>query len=218
MKIPEEYKELPDLLFSPPDRLELQDEFGDVSPELLDRCLELLQNGVATRGAHYWMMRKGGSSDKFAAMIALQEGPGLSTDDTFFQGQKPLYDQFGSQKHLDRYIKAAKRHGFTPSPNATYFSSLARFPGDPEAFVTRAQGRSYIRKLCEKRGWACEGAVNVEHREPESDPLDKKNCKALGEDIISRRASQMAMENPKYKSMNRNELREAIISKHGPSK
>lgn len=212
-----DWKRVPDLILNPPDAVELRDEWGEVDVQLLERCLEYIRPHV-TRGAHYWLMRIKGSNDKFAAMIALQSGPALSTDDTFFQGQKPLYDQFGSQKHLDRYLLAARKRGFKPSPQATYFPNLARFPGDPEAFVTRAQGRSYIRKLCEQRGWACDGAVNVNHREPESDPLAPENCKPLGDDIIHNRARQMVEKDPSLKHMNRRELREKILHKHGPSK
>lgn len=217
MRVPDQFRDFPDLILSPPDGDELVSKWEDVDRQLLGRCLEYIAQGV-TRGAQYWMMRERGSNDKFAAMVALQAGPVLSTDDTFFQGQKPLYEQFGSQKHLDRYIKAAKKRGFTPSPNSTYFSSLARFPGDPEAFVTRAQGRSYIRKLCEQRGWACEGAVKVDHREPESDPLAYENCKPLGEDLIRNREEQMIQKNPELKRADRRELREQILAKHGPSK
>jgi len=151
-------------------------------------------------------------------MIASQKGPGVETDATFFEGHSMLYDQFGSQKHLNRFLKNAKAHGHTPSPQSKYFPELARFQGDPEAFVTRSQGRSYIKKLCEKRGWAIEGAVNVEHREPESDPMDNKNCKPLGEDIIRDRAIQMSQSDPSVKKMDKRKLRQQIIEKHGPSK
>lgn len=217
MNIPAEFKKCPDLIVSPPSPEEIQEQWGDVDSSVLQRCYELVKQDI-TRGAQYWMMRQSGSNDRFAAMISLQSGPGLSTDDTFFHGQKPLYDQFGSQKHLDRYLQAAKKRGFTPSTNATYFPNLARFQGDPEAFVTRAQGRSYIRKLCERRGWACEGDINVNHREPESDPLASENCKPLGEDIIRDRAAEMVKKDPGLKRLNRTELREKIISNHGPRK
>lgn len=215
--VPEEFAKYPDLILSPPNDVELRDRWGAVDGVLLDKCLEFVSPNV-TRGAQYWMMRETGSSDKFAAMIALQSGPALSTDDTFFQGQKPLYDQFGSQRHLDRYLKVSKKYGFTPNPNSTYFSALARFPGDPEAYVSRAQGRSYIRKLCEKRGWACEGAVSVNHREPDNDPLAPEKCKPLGEDIIRRRVTEEIKRNPDMSPKDRKSLREKIIEKHGPTK
>ena len=160
-------------------------------------------------------MRMNGQSHNLAEMVCLQKGPGLDTDDIFFSGQGTLDQQFGSEKHINRHVATAKKHGYKPSPNDVYYPGLARFQGDPEAFVSRSQGRSYIKKLCEKRGWACEGGVKVEHRQPLSDPLDKSI--PLGEDIIRDRAAVMMAENPELKTMDRQKLRQKIIEKQGPS-
>lgn len=209
-----EWHGCPDLIVSPPSAEEIKEYYPDCDFEVLDKCEQLTRYGV-TRGAIYMRLRSEGQNHKWSAMCALQKGPVLSTDDTFFQGAKPLYDQFGSQKHLDGYLKASARHGFVPDKNAVYFPNLARFKGDPEAYVTRAQGRAYIRNLLEKRGWSAEGGVNVKGRGPESDPLDPKNCKALGEDIIRDRMGMMIAKNPDLKKVDRRELRQQIIDKHG---
>lgn len=216
-----EWQKCPDLAMKPPTAAEISGWYEDASESILQACDEVLRihgDMTITRGAHYAMMRFNGQSNNMAAMIAMQKGPGLNTDSVFFQGAKPLYDQFGSQKHLNHYLKAAKKHGFTPSKNSTYMPGLARFQGDPEAFVDHTQGRGYIRKLCERRGWSCEGAVNVQGRQPESDPLAYENCKPLAESIIRQRASQMVKSDPTLKRMDRRELRQKIIDKHGPSK
>lgn len=217
-----EWKACADYLLMPPDSEEIAMLFPDSDSQIRDRALEVIRviddELMVTRGAFYCMLREGGSSDRFASMLALQVGPVINTDDTFFSGSKPLYDQFGSQRHLDRYLAAAKAQGYTPPANAVYFPNLARRVGDPEAWVTRSMGRSYIRKLCESRGWACEGAVNVKAREPESDPLADSNCRPLGDDIIRDRAKRMIQESPDMARMNRKELRQHIIDKHGPSK
>ena len=39
-----------------------------------------------------------------------------------------------------------------------YIASLARHPGDKEAWVS---GRSDVQAVCEARGWGCEGAVST---------------------------------------------------------
>lgn len=213
----QEWEGCPDLVLAPPSPEEIVEAYGDADREVLTRCYELL-SGPVTRGAQYLKMRGEGSTDKFASMVAMQKSASLNTDSTFFHGSKPLYEQFGSQKHLDRYLKAAKKHGHTPSANDTYFPSLARFPGDPEAFVSQAQGRGYIRKLCEKRGWACDGDVKVDHREPESDPIAAENCVDMAPDIVAGHAKRMIAQNPKNKSLSRAALREKIVSKYGPSK
>ncbi len=206
-----------DLLIQPPDAEEIEKGYPDADRELLARCREMLGRYV-TRGAQYTKMREAGESDKLAAMVSLRKGPVLSTDDTFFQGMQPLYEQFGSQKALDRNLAASKAQGFVPDKNAVYFPNLARRKGDPEAYVTRAQGRAYIRKLLEKRGWSAEGAVSVKGREPETDPLDRKNCIPLADDVIQRYAGKMLEKDPSLKRLSRKELRAKVIEKHGPKR
>jgi hypothetical protein len=210
-----DWSKYPDLITNPPTAEELQVEFKDVDPEVLRRHGEWIA-ALVTRGAFYFRARMQGSSDRAAAMYALQKTARIETDDVFFQGAKPLYEQFESQQALNRTLRESKKRGFTPDKNAIYYPNLARFRGDPEAYVTRAMGRSYIRKLLENRGWSAEGGVNVKGREPESDPLDAKNCKPLGEDIVRRRMSEEIKKNPDLaRGKNRKELRQKIIERHG---
>jgi hypothetical protein len=108
--------------------------------------------------------------------------------------------------------------GFVPPKNAIYFPNLARKKGDPEAYVTRAMGRSYIKKLLEKRGWESEGAVRVKGRQPENDPLDPKNCVPLADDIVKQYADKMIKQDPSLKRLKKSELREKVIAKHGPQR
>lgn len=204
-----------DLIIAPPTADELVNEYPDADSEIVNRSQEMMSRFVS-RGAQYMKMRLAGESDKLATMVSLRKGPVLSTDDTFFQGSKPLYEQFGSQKALDRNLAVSKRMGFTPDPNSVYFPNLARFKGDPEAYVSRSQGRGYIRRLLEKRGWSSEGAVSVAGRGPESDPLDAKNCVPLGEDVIQRYAGKMIEKDPSLRQLGRKELRERVLDRHGP--
>lgn len=199
-----------DLIAFPPERAEVVEYYPDTSDEMLARLGEMI-SPYATRGAFYFRCREMGESRNMAEMLALQSRIGLDTDDVFFSESKPLYDQFGSQKHLDTFLKNAKQRGFTPPVNSVYYPGLARFQGDPEAFVTRAQGRAYIRDLCEKRGWACEGGVNVDAREPDSDPHKPGK---MGEDIMQRYARSELRKNPDMSAKDRKELREKITAKH----
>ena len=209
--------EFRDLLLAPPDAEEIRKGYPDADRELLSRCMEPL-TGIVTRGAQYLRMRMSGEGDKLASMVSLRKGPVLSTDDTFFQGMQPLYEQFGSQKALDRNLQASKRHGFVPDKNAVYFPNLARFKGDPEAYVSRAQGRSYIKKLLDKRGWSSEGGVRATGRQPDKDPLDPKNCVPLADDIVKQYADKMIKQDPSLKRLKKSELREKVIAKHGPQR
>jgi hypothetical protein len=210
-----EWSSCPDLVLYPPDRSELAEDYPELDGELLGKCLEVIRPGV-TRGAVYSKMRLAGESHRLSEMVALQRCVGLDTDDVFFSGQKPLYDQFESQKHLDRYLAASKKRGFTPSVNSTYFPNLARFQGDPEAYVTRAQGRSYIRSLCEKRGWACEGGVTSSGRGPEVDPFE--TAPPLADSIVRDLGAKMVRKDPSLSRLDRRELREKVLHEHGPTK
>jgi hypothetical protein len=207
-----------DLLVKPPTQEEILEWHPDASEAILAAEGEPCRIGafVVTRGALYCHLRATGQSDRMSVMIAMQRGPGLNTDSVFFSGAKPLYNQFESQANLNRYLKNAKKHGFTPNKHSTYISSIARFPGDPEAFVDQSQGRSYIKKLIEQRGGRLNmQSMDVVWNEPASDPLAPENCKPLADDIVKMRARQMIQKDPSLAKMDRRELRQSIINKHG---
>lgn len=104
----------------------------------------------------YEQMRADGSSHKLAEMLALQSPPMSNTDREFLEGQ---HEQFAATPHHgDYYAKQAKRHGLANTKGLTYMPGLARFPGDPQAWVT---GRGDVAKVVEKNGWACDGSVKV---------------------------------------------------------
>jgi hypothetical protein len=210
-----DWAEYIDLLIIPPDWSEVVEEF----PECGRSSLKSYEHRVTSYGipclALYVKMRREGTAHKFAEMVATQAGPVLSTDDTFFAGFGTVYDQFQSQKHLKRYVDAAKKQGFTPGVNDVYMPGLAQRPGDPAAWVSRAQGRGYIRRLLESRGYECNGKLSeIVARPPEDDPLAPKNCKPLGEDIIRRNIAKYQASDPSLRNKSRRELREMVIEKH----
>ena len=206
-----------DLLLMPPTAENLLEEFPDAAGcSLLDDESAIASDG-STRLALYMRLRREGKDHRLADMLASQRPPGGFTDDTFFSGIPRLAEQIGDDKQVERYVNAARKHGYNPSPNDMYQPGLARFPGDPEAFLNRSRGRSYIRDLCRQRGWGCNGAVNVESREPDSDPYAKENCVPLGNDIVNSFARDMVKKNPDLKRKNRAELRQMILDKHGPT-
>jgi hypothetical protein len=160
----------------------------------------------------YIKMRREGNTHRFSDMVACQTGPGLMTDSVFFAGQPRIGDQFVDDAQRKRVFKVAKQHGYTPGVNDVYEPGLARFQGDPEAFVPPTGGRGYIRKLCEKRGWACEGAVKTAHRPPEKDPYE--HSVPLAEDLIRDHMQHEIKKDPSLRTKKK-ELREKIIAKHG---
>lgn len=211
-----EWKEFSDLVVMPPTATEAIEEWPDVEDsELLRHPDEDSRFGV-TKLALYIRSRRLGQSHRFAEMVATQRPPQCMTDDVFFAGMRPWAAEMTPQQRA-AVVRQSKARGFVPPPEAVYHSSLARFPNDPEAFVTKAMGRGYIKKLCERRGWACEGAVNVKSRPPEKDLLAQENCIPMAEDLIRSKAKDMIREDPGLRSLPPKRLREKVIAQYGPS-
>lgn len=110
----------------------------------------------------YDAMRENGQSHKMAEMLAFKSAPGLKTD-TRFQARIDRSNSVPPQ-----YRKLAKQAGVT-TDGKQYFTQLAKYPGDPEAWQS---DRSGIKRVCEKRGWSCDGAVTVKktHEFPDDPP------------------------------------------------
>lgn len=213
----ENYQHL-DLLVAPPDSSEVVAEHPEIegSP-LLANEFQFMAGFPGTRLAFYMMLRRNGESHRMAEMLAARRPPRGNTDDTFFSGMGTLLDSCdGDENKLHRLVLAARRQGYEPQAGDVYLPNLATELGDRNAFISRTDGRAKIRKVCEQRGWACEGAVNVEARQPERDPYD--SSVPLGEDIVSKTAAMMTKQDPSLKKLPRGELRDRIISKHGQKK
>jgi len=226
----EDWRPYADLVAIPPLPEELMKEFQDVSPEVLSRCMEFVKEGggFVTRGAIYTRIRREDRKDKYksegdkwATMLCLQQPPGVRTTDTFWKGRKTWVDVFG-EDYANDVKKGLARKGVSLTAGAEYMPELVR-PGmgfgrhnpDPEAVVPFGGARSYIKRLCEDRGWACNGAVETKHRQPETDPLAPENC-PLAPDIIRKKARQMVKQDPSLRKLKKGELREAVIAKYGP--
>lgn len=87
--------------------------------------------------------------------------PALHGDDkTFCKG---LHDGLPIDPALRNvYLQNAQRMGINPT-GRRYMPELANKPAglDPEAWVPEHEARSYIQRLIRKRGWSCEGRVEV---------------------------------------------------------
>lgn len=122
---------------------------------LKDQPLEIRITHLA-----YWDIRKKGSSAKLAEMLALGIPPMSNSDREFLEGHAngnqfdkgPLANEQG-----DRLRKVAEQGGQNVK-GKVYIGGLARFPGDPEAWVS---DRGDVKRVVEKRGWKCEGSVGV---------------------------------------------------------
>jgi hypothetical protein len=148
---------------------------------------------------------KGG--DGIREILESRQFPGLQTDDEFMANRGTLGSQLGEQ--TESVVKAAKLNGYNPNINDVYLPSVARFPGDPEAFVRHDSARGAVKKTLEKRGWGCDGLVKVKSREAEP-----KSCR-LADEIVEQEVVKLTMEDKKARKAGLKELKQHVIQKHG---
>lgn len=142
--------------------------------------------------ARYEEMRRDGTSHMLAEMFALQKPPRANDDTTWLAAQSS--DISGA--FLDKmpeivqkaYTEPAKEAGVNIK-GSVYVPGIARHPGDPEAWVKNS---SDIKRVVEKRGWGCEGVVNVK-ADTSCKPIDDID---IAPDLVERRAEQMIEANP----------------------
>lgn len=155
----------------------------------------------------YEEMRSRGVSHTLAEMLALRQPPMSNTDREFLEGHC-CGNQFEKVPWLgDYYKKIAERAGVNVT-GKVYKSSLAAYPGDPRAWVS---SRDDVRRICEERGWGCEGAVRVPLRR-DVEPPDI----AVADDILEDRVQDMIDANPELALRDRNELKEEVKEKIKP--
>lgn len=119
----------------------------------------------------------------------LEHPPQLITDDTFFLSEKGG-EQFADNPALgDYYARELRARGGSPV-GKKYMRSLARYPGDPEAWVS---SRAEVKKICEQRGWNCDGQVKVKHSQ---DNVDPGKPAEIGDDIVTEAMMEKVLENP----------------------
>lgn len=135
--------------------------------------------------------------------------PGVKTENSFFSNRGTLADQFKDDpEFLQQIIEGAKAKGYNPNPNDVYLQSVAREDGDPDAFISQADGLSKVRKVCEQRGLYCEEAGTVRKEVAPPKPI------ALADDLVAEKVAEYKS-NPEFAGKPDGELREFVIEKHG---
>ena len=156
-----------------------------------------------------------GTSPRLAEMLALRAPPrGGFTDSTFFSGVGTLDKQIPDKHALQHLQKNAKRMGVTLTGNEFYRPELAEFPGDPRACVSQAQGIGHIKKRLIERGDAAEGAFTLKGRSPDAEPKPRHKIHPR----LVRQLVQRERKDPANAKVDRRELVEKVIAKHGPKK
>lgn len=96
-------------------------------------------------------------------LIRLIGTPTIHTDATFTKGRGTLLQQYGGDEvAVNRLVAAAKKQGYSPKATDIYEPCLAKRAGDPAAFLPSTDSVSKLKRLCAKRGIACEGrGINI---------------------------------------------------------
>lgn len=144
-------------------------------------------------------------------MLRSQKCPSCQTDTGWASGRGTLLDQMdGDENWTKHVVRQAKKHGYSPGSNDIYLTQLARFTGDPEAFVKPSDGRARVAEVCRQRGAGCQGSVNVQPKEYTPPPPAKLSRRLTKEIMSSYRRHDMV-----DKSMPDTELRKLVVDKHG---
>jgi hypothetical protein len=139
---------------------------------------------MSTAQERYDQMRVEGLSHNLAEMFALQAPPQIAGTDSVFLEGHCNGSQFDGQEWIgDMYQDEATKAGVN-TKGKVYLGGLARYPGDPEAWVT---SRGDVKRVCEERGWGCDGAVKVKAREALGPPEEV----GLADDIVDNKVVEI---------------------------
>ena len=156
----------------------------------------------------YARMRRIGESHRMAELLALRAFPATRTDSEFLKG---THEQFADTPELgDKYKAIAEAHGLNTN-GLVYIRGLARFPGDPQAWIS---GRGDVTRIAEERGWGVSGAVEVQRREVEpSVDID------VADDIVADLATDLVDEgmDPREATQLARDIRGGKIDNYDPA-
>jgi hypothetical protein len=144
--------------------------------------------------AAYEELRRSGESHSIAEMLAYRQAPASKTTDDFLRGIGTLDKQLGDNNnfYLNKVVQQyTKEMGHPPNPNYVYSPGLARYTGDPRAFVAN---EADVKRRAEELNVNVEGFVNHKAREPEEDPFGKMGNKFTKRVPIANDLKQMIRE------------------------
>jgi hypothetical protein len=165
--------------------------------------------------AHFDKMVADGQGVEFAAMCALQQPPGSKNTDRAFQdGARRRMEGMGAITKT-ALLHAAKKAGIS-TEGKYYVGGLGR-ANDPSAWVSTAQD---VMDVCKKKNLNCEGVVNHKVTFEDKPPPDVKLAPDLVKQFTQRAmdADPALAERCKRSKHAREELKQAVIEKHGKKK
>lgn len=137
--------------------------------------------------AFYERCRENGTSDSLAQIFAFQQMPSLKgTDSAFWSGRWEDEDEI-----VTGYREQAAAQGIS-TKGKIYSGSLARYAGDPQAFVSDQHD---VLAVAKKEGMTVRGAVNYKPPEGVYDPGPPQPYR-VADDIVAREAEKYIERNP----------------------
>ena len=133
---------------------------------------------------------------------------GLDTDTTFMANRGDGV-QCGNAAKKQAYA-AARTAGVSPD-GKTYCPGLAQKRHDPEAWIG---SKADVKRVCESRGYDCEGSVNVKHRATDIVPDPYR----VADDLVERQVEKTIEQNDlRPTPKQRQDLTEAAAEKLMPA-
>lgn len=153
-----------------------------------------------------------GCEPRLADMLASRSFPGTKgTDRAFLQGRSLGIGQFADVPLIARHHERIAEAAGVSTVGQCYLSTLARYPGDPEAWVSDLHD---VRSRCLERGWGCEGAISMPARSGDPDT----GHYAVADDLVDRYVEDRLVEQPEmepHRESLRAELADRLSGVHG---
>ena len=162
----------------------------------------------------YVACRQAGSSHRLSEMLALRRGPALNTDTRWLAGHVNGSQFAGSPREEaigGYYQQVARAHGLSTA-GKVYKTQLARFPGDPQAWVS---SRADCIKVAAERGMTLEGSVN--YKPPADDTPDSETPYRVADDLVDDAYEDLCAAEPDAAHLPAGEVKESIRQKLSPA-
>ena len=156
----------------------------------------------------YLEMVSEGTTPKMSEMLALQQPPGVGITGKVFQqdqnrhGRSILDRMGGNQLAVERLRKQLAGRGYKLKSDDHYIPTAARFPGDPQAIVSNTNSHTDVQRHAE--------SIAADRAKP-------KQKTRLNPRIVNRIAENKIKQDPSL-ALNRDELNQSIVEKHGGKK
>jgi hypothetical protein len=139
--------------------------------------------------AHFYLCIARGCSERLATMLALGRPPAAMTDSVFLAGFGANGGQFDGMEAVGDFYRGKAEAEGQQTKGAVYLSGLARYPGDPEAWI---RSRGDVARVLDARGWGAEGAVN----RPVREVAETWQPYQVASDIVAARAEDLCQADP----------------------